>query len=281
MMKWVPITVVILLAVPASGVLYAIHSSSPAGDSAIGGSTVEHRALSIAAPDVQQRDERVPDFSAYQDVRLKKQVFFTFMLPLIREANRQIREERSMLTDIITKIDDGVAPNGEERQRLGQLFKRYRMKVPVQFSTADLEALLERVDVVPASLVLAQSANESGWGTSRFAREANNYFGIWCFSPGCGITPRDRDAGMNHEVASYDSVLEGVQAYLLNINTHDAYRELRRIRAEQRHLGNEAMGLELADGLEAYSIRGEDYVREIRHMIESNNLHEFTLADRA
>ena len=31
---------------------------------------------------------------------------------------------------------------------------------------------------VPASITLAQAICESGWGTSKLAREANNYFGI-------------------------------------------------------------------------------------------------------
>ena len=47
---------------------------------------------------------------------------------------------------------------------------------------ADLvNALLVRVDTVPASLALAQAAKESGWGTSRFAREGYNLFGYWFF----------------------------------------------------------------------------------------------------
>lgn len=35
---------------------------------------------------------------------------------------------------------------------------------------------------IPASIKLAQSIVESNWGTSRLAREANNYFGIKCKS---------------------------------------------------------------------------------------------------
>ena len=65
--------------------------------------------------------------------------------------------------------------------------------------------LLNRVDVIPPSLALAQGANESAWGTSRFSKEGNNYFGQWCFKLGCGLVPRQRDSGAQHEVAKFDS----------------------------------------------------------------------------
>ena len=132
-----------------------------------------------------------------------------------------------------------------------------------------------RVDTVPASLVLAQAANESAWGTSRFARRANNFFGVWCFTPGCGITPNRRDAGKTHEVRRYKSVQASVNHYIRMINTNNAYRELREIRAELRD-ENRVNGLGLADGLLRYSERGPAYVRELKQMIRYNNLHRYT-----
>ncbi|MCZ6503372.1 MAG: glucosaminidase domain-containing protein [Gammaproteobacteria bacterium] len=281
-MKWFPITFFLLLALPASAVLYVNQSpiftaEVPAEESPIDG---QQNVEQTTQTDVvsQSQIERVPDFSACHDVRQKKRVFFEFMLPLIREANANIRKERTKLITLSNKLEAGLVLQRGEHQYLSQLFKRYRMKAPLKVETQLMNQLLERVDIVPASLVLAQSANESGWGTSRFAVEANNYFGIWCFSSGCGLKPRSRDDGKTHEVASYDSVQQGITAYMHNINTHKAYRDLRIIRSEQRHLQNHFMGLQLTDGLHQYSERGEDYVREIKQMIRINNLHEYTLA---
>ncbi|HKJ91279.1 MAG TPA: glucosaminidase domain-containing protein, partial [Oceanipulchritudo sp.] len=58
------------------------------------------------------------------------------------------------------------------------------VKPDVPLTPAILDDLRRRVDVIPPSLALAQAALESGWGTSRFAREGNNLFGIWCYTPG-------------------------------------------------------------------------------------------------
>ena len=136
--------------------------------------------------------------------------------------------------------------------------------------------MLIRADIVPASLVLAQAAKESGWGTSRFAREGNNFFGIWCFNSGCGMTPARRDNNRTHEVATFDSVEEGVRYYIRTINSHFAYTDLRSMRANARQQGTQAYGDKLATGLVSYSERGMVYVNEIRSMIEYNQLKRFT-----
>jgi Bax protein len=291
-MKWfpstLPLTLLLSVTLPAGALLYVNHAAdqvnlveqeeirtnhknnNPAEESVI----VEP----VSTPRVSQASrEGIPDFSAYVDVPQKKRAFFEFMLPLIRKANTNIRQERLVLENIIVRLDQREILTKEEHVKLNSLFRQYRFKTPFNVQAADVEELLERVDIVPASLVLAQAANESGWGTSRFATEANNYFGLWCFKTGCGVEPRNRDTGKTHEVALYASVQSGVDAYIHNINTHRAYEALRMIRAEQRYSQNHYMGLQLADGLMQYSARGEDYVLEIQQMIRSNNLHEYTL----
>ena len=144
-------------------------------------------------------------------------------------------------------------------------------------NTRKLDLLLNKVDVVPASLILAQSANESAWGTSRFATEANNFFGIWCFKKGCGLTPKYRDEGLVHEVARFDTVQDGVSHYVHTINTHPAYKHLRELRTEQRQVNNSLNGTKLAIGLTNYSIRRQAYVQEIQAMIRYNNLQQYNL----
>jgi len=130
--------------------------------------------------------------------------------------------------------------------------------------------LLKRVDTVPMKLVLSQAANESAWGTSRFARQANNLFGQWCFTKGCGIVPSRRNAGATHEVAAFTSPQLSVRSYMHNINTGRVYQDLRNIRAQQRAQGKTATALQLAEGLSKYSERGQAYVKEIKSMISYN-----------
>ena len=132
--------------------------------------------------------------------------------------------------------------------------------------------LLIKIDEVPPSLVVAQAINESGWGRSRFAREANNLFGMWCYTPGCGLVPERRRANDKHEVKRYASIQDSVNEYLRNINRNKAYIELRELRARQRQRMQLLSGEYLAQGLSEYSSIGAEYVNRIRNIIDSRQL---------
>jgi Bax protein len=136
------------------------------------------------------------------------------------------------------------------------------------------QLLLRRVDVIPPSLVLAQAANESAWGTSRFAQEGYNLFGQWCYQAGCGLVPDNRRPGDNHEVKSFASVEAAVDAYFQNLNTFPSYQYLRRIRQDLRLNELPIDGISLSEGLRSYSERGDEYIEELRRMIWYNDLLE-------
>jgi Bax protein len=123
---------------------------------------------------------------------------------------------------------------------------------------------------VPVPLVLVQAANESAWGTSRFARIGLNYFGIWCYRKGCGMVPNGRTVGAIHEVAAFQSVDKAVASYFKNINTHNAYMIFRTIRAQLRAQNQPLIPKVLATGLIPYSERGVDYVIDINTMLRQN-----------
>jgi len=211
----------------------------------------------------------LPDFSTYQDVDQKKQAFFAYLLPLVEEANNRVLEERKL----VLKWTNGEALSKKEKKRIQAFLEKYRVKADTEAGKKEL--LLHRVNVIPPSLVLAQAANESAWGTSRFATEGNNLFGQWCFSQGCGLVPTDRIEGAAHEVRRFDSPLDSVESYILNLNRHTRYRQLRLMRHKLSEEKGWVSGTELAGGLIGYSERGQAYVNEIRHMIQYNDLEQY------
>jgi Bax protein len=211
----------------------------------------------------------LPNFADYKDVKAKKRDFFNYLLPRIRKANDVELERRDFLLTL-----DPEELSKRDKEQLTNLAKRYRVTTEMNYAEL-IDALLIKVDAVPAALILAQGANESGWGTSRFARTGYNFFGIWCFSKGCGMTPKDRNDGAVHEVQKFESTQASVNKYVLTLNSHPAYAKLRDVRAKQRRDDEALLGHELAVGLEKYSERGEEYVEEIQSMITFNKLEEF------
>jgi Bax protein len=214
-------------------------------------------------------DVMLPDFSTISDIPTKKQQFFDFIRPAIVQQNERILETRVELEYWLEQITLEHGLSEEQELKLQKLVKTYRVRKSSS-SLQQINELLVRVDIIPLSLVLVQAANESAWGTSRFARIGLNFFGIWCYEPNCGMVPNGRNEGAKHEVAAFDSLDDAVQGYFKNINTHNAYMVFRTIRAQLR-ANNEPFSAEiLATGLLAYSERGADYVLDITDMLRHN-----------
>jgi len=199
-------------------------------------------------------------------VHQKKHHFFALMKPIVVAENKHISQQRQQIIQLKGKkqLDD------QDMAALKALSTAYGITMASVPNDAFWNKLLNRVNIVPLELALVQAANESAWGTSRFARDGNNYFGQWCYKKGCGIVPSKRDSGAAHEVRRFKDATGSVRAYMKNINTSHAYVYLRKIRSslQKRHLPIRAELL--ANGLKHYSERGRDYVKTIRSMIRSN-----------
>ena len=131
--------------------------------------------------------------------------------------------------------------------------------------------LLRKIDAVPISLVLAQAAAESGWGTSRFALEGNALFGVrtWDLEG----TPHMKALG-NMEadwgVKKYTSKCQSVKDMIRILNTHPAYEKFREARAEQLDDGKWDYR-KLLSGMTAWSTN-PDYKEIIIQTIVDNKL---------
>jgi len=204
------------------------------------------------------------------EVATKKRTFLHTLLPVTMVALGEIEQERSRLQEILAGIDSGsdsvpvvaesAVLSGEERDFLLVLAEKYR--------TERISELIGRVDVLPVSLIMAQGAIESSWGSSRFATEGNNLFGVWTWGEK-GMIPLRREEGMRHKVAIYDSILDSVRAYILTLNRLPAYKDLRKLRRRTMDSGG------LAAGLLPYSERGSEYVRDVQRLINYNRLKTY------
>ncbi len=212
-----------------------------------------------------------PDFKSIENTQQKKDAFFAYLYPLTLEANRQVLEEKKLLKSWSIQSNKLTDSQVDEIKSTAKLYK-------VKCATPDKNCAIKidtKIGVVPPSLVLAQAANESAWGTSRFATDGSNYFGQWCYTEGCGIKPSQRDTGASHEVKEFDSPFDSVKGYIHNLNTSAAYKQLRQVRREAWSQSKKPDGVIMATGLIKYSERGAEYVSENQHMIRYNKLLAF------
>jgi len=214
-------------------------------------------------------DQLPGDLDKLNNVKQKKALFFAALLPIVLAENELIAQARMRAKAQLEMGYDHLPPSAQAW--LNKLAARYKVEGDLS-DPAVQRALLTRVDVVPPALALAQAANESAWGSSRFARQGNNLFGQWTYSESKGLVPEGRPDGETYAVRVFDSVDASVRAYLLNLNTNPAYHELRRLRQEMRDAGQALDPHRLAHGLVSYSSRGEEYIAEIQSMMRTNRL---------
>ena len=208
------------------------------------------------------------DIKTLGNTKQKRELFIQIILPLILDENLKITEDRKKLFKILSKNFNTVG----ERVWLKRRFNEYKI------DDADLAKLKMRMDIVPVSIAIAQAANESGWGTSRFALEGNALFGQWTWSKK-GISPKNKDPNQSHKVLQFQVLKASVKAYKNNLNTHNAYKNFREARAKLRQENKEIIGTELTKYLKRYASIGEKYVVILDDIIRKNSLTDFDTAD--
>ena len=208
----------------------------------------------------------------------KKKVFLSILLPIALKGNELVLEERKLmkvafLTNNIYKIE--------------YFAKRYNVKNYKKLNFGSLTSLqlnlikkelLIRINKIPISMIIAQAIIESGWGASRFAKEGNALFGEWTWKNNVGIKPKG-NLNANFAVKSFANLLESLNSYILNLNRHTAYKEMRIFRDLTIKTGKNFTGLDAAAYLEKYAEIGLAYVVKVTDMINSNKLYRFEKAE--
>lgn len=202
----------------------------------------------------------------------RKAVFIGTLLPLVLRVNENVLADREHVLGLRNLERKGGELEATDREWLQRVADRYGA------ANEDYATLLHHVDAIPPSMALAQAAEESGWGTSRFAAVGNALFGQRVWKRGAGIAPAERDQGARYEVRKFARLESSVAAYIHNLNSHPAYRDFRDQRASLRVARQPRQGAVLVSHLHRYSERGTDYVDTLRAIIRENDFGRYDSA---
>ena len=188
----------------------------------------------------------------------EKARFIDIVLPAVLVAKYEIEQDYLYLNRLM-EAEYWTAADSAFLKRLSDTYR-----------TSDPIKLKLRLQTHPNSIVLAQAAVESGWGRSRFFKEANNLFGIWSYSAN---EPRVRASisRANYQVylRKYSDISASVIDYFQTIARTRAYRKFREKRSETSDLD------ELLPLLSSYSERKDEYVQQLRSMIRFNEFEQY------
>jgi Bax protein len=202
-----------------------------------------------------------------EEILERKRLFVSLLLPIIQEENRRLLKDRERISRIEQELANDEDIGKDDFDWLKQMAGDYELDPKARRNSEFFNSLRNRVDVIPASLIIAQAAIESGWGRSQVTREANNFFGHYCYGKDCGVPA----PGVG-DLRVFDTAADSVKAYIHNLNSHAAYRQLRKHRLDARQAGKAPAGSQLAAFITAYSERGAAYIADVQTVIRANKL---------
>ena len=202
------------------------------------------------------------DLSNIEPTSRRKEIFLSSILPLVVKSNLDILNDRKILCEAIKNKDN---------KKKEEIAKKYYIDLSKIEKLMIDNTLIRKIDIVPISLVMAQAAAESGWGTSRFALEGNALFGQWTWDKSKGIQPKFA-SDQKAVVRKFETLSDSVKSYLLNLNTHIAYSSMRAKRNRDCNQEKLISGYELANWMGNYAITRDEYIKLLRSIIKKNNL---------
>ena len=154
-------------------------------------------------------------------------------------------------------------------QELGLVSKEMRYKTKKEF-IKELGYCVDYINFttpidkrVPIEMLVGQAVLESGWGTSRFAKEANNLFGIRVFkSTAPHLLPLGVEKWQGWGVRKFETKCDSVKEYIRLLNEHPAYEDFRIMRAKMWAKNQELDSIKLIKTLKAFSTT-EDYASRV------------------
>ena len=220
---------------------------------------------------------RLPNnLSEIDDLNNRKTIFIQIMTPLILEQNFTILKDRARLELLEKKLTSDL--NNTEKNWLIGIAKYYKIvdkkKINPAVTTLLIRELRTKLDVIPVALAIAQSALETGWGTSRFAIFGNALFGQRTWDNKQGMRPLRRDPDKQHSVRTFGKLSESVADYSHNLNSSPYYKDFRSERAKLRtnNVPNTSWGFLLAQHLAHYSEDEGHYIKTIQDIMLDNQL---------
>ena len=187
-------------------------------------------------------------------VQQKKERFFYLVAPAVEKVHNHLMKRYKRIAKDIKE--------GKELKEVNRLKALYQVKSDA--------ALLQALKPHPQSIVLAQAAMESSWGTSRFFVEANNIFGVHSVDPKePRIAASEKNGKRTVWLTKFKSIDDSVRAYYRIMSISKAFKKFRvaRVKTDDPHL--------LVKALDRYSEIGDKYAKQLSQVINHNDLTKY------
>ncbi|HKL37811.1 MAG TPA: glucosaminidase domain-containing protein [Bacteroidales bacterium] len=198
----------------------------------------------------------------YLPLQERKEKFLDLLLPSVLTAAHGIEQTRERIAALHEQMQQQEPVSKED-----SLFVQKQLKA---WEAEDIEQLLnEKLLTRPNSVMLAQAALETGWGSSRFFVAANNTFGVWSFNPKeSRIQAKGTREGTPVYVKKYDNLSASIIDYykVISNGPYDEYREARK-RTSDPYV--------LVEYLFRYSELGQEYINRLKTVMRKADMEKY------
>lgn len=189
---------------------------------------------------------RLPtDWSEIADSDDKHSTFIRIMIPLVLKVNEDVLKERSQILKLQQNSAKLTKAEEEKLEKLAEKYDAFTRLKGQERTDLLLKQLLEKVDAVPASLLISTAGIYSNWGMSRLALQANSLYLREIWYDNQGLKPLD-DADADYRYKIYGTLEEGIADQVLKLNTGINYKYLRTSRAAARKINRPLYGPQVA-----------------------------------
>lgn len=186
----------------------------------------------------------------------KKQIFIDTLIPTIEKIRAKVEADKQYVISLIEK----EILTEEEKLFLNEMYTKYKVK------SKSKNDLVHKMVVPPTSFILGQASLESGWGSSKLAREGNNLFAI-------RSTLKDKERtvclGPNQFYKKYETLEDSLMDYIMTLSRHSSYSNLRKA------INNGEETIVLVKHLGNYSEVKYIYEQRLTQIITKNNLVKY------
>lgn len=190
------------------------------------------------------------DFAQNGDANL----FIKAVLPLMMKENEKIAADRKFLSKIAVKINKDESLTPQETVRFEDLARKYDA-LGKKTAMGRLADLLDKVDVVPNSLAIAQMGIETNWGELN----ADSPFGQKGWKDG------------KYVYEKFKTLPEAVSSFMLEINSLPQYQNFRVQRRVYKKLRG-YLGARLIDYMAPFAPEDASYMPRLKDAYRTYNL---------
>ena len=197
--------------------------------------------------------EQLPaDFNEIKNEQEQRALFIKILAPLALKLNQEILAERRQIENIYNEFQKkgnltiSQTKIIEEKASKYDIFTHLKEK---QRHKLLFKELLQKVNIIPPSIMITAAALETDWGNSQIVAKGNSLYKALVWHTDKGLKPSDETDDDSYRIKIYPNLYSSMSDFALKLNSDLSFKTMRYLRQEVLSRGSILQGTMLAHTL--------------------------------